>query len=94
MRWIGIAGLGCLLLWSSAVAEAAPRKVAALPQQPFDRFACEDELGREITFYLSEAPRGGDARPLVVFIQGSGAQPLFPRMDGRIYGGLVVAQAL
>lgn len=87
VAWIGL--LGVMAGWGVAgTAPAGPRRVEKLPRQPFERFECEDRLGRTITFYLSERVVREADLPLLVFIQGSGAQPLFPRTDGRLGGGL------
>ncbi|MEM7246384.1 MAG: alpha/beta fold hydrolase [Acidobacteriota bacterium] len=63
------------------------RRVGSLPGQPFDRHECVDALGRTVTYYLSEK-KGEAALPLLVFVQGSGSQPLFPKVEGKIRGSL------
>ncbi len=82
--------------------------VGAEPQQalldptdlgvPFQRYTTKDALDRKITFYVSLAPAGNTkARlPIVLFIQGSGCQPIFPRKgDGPSAGllGLLLEEA-
>jgi pimeloyl-ACP methyl ester carboxylesterase len=59
---------------------------ARIRQQPWQRFFTRDSLGRTITFYLSEEPRGTAPLPLVVYVHGSGSQSHFARVDGRIVG--------
>lgn len=64
---------------------APPRAVLdpeRIPRQPYRRYFTEDPLGRRVTFYLSEEPAGGDALPLVAYVQGSGAQSLFVEASG------------
>lgn len=48
---------------------------------PYDRYTTTDALGRRVTFYLSKAPAGGGALPLVLAVQGSGSQSLFLEVD-------------
>lgn len=54
---------------------------------PFDRYTCKDKYDRTITFYLSK-PKGSGAKPLVLFVQGSGGQSAWSKRDGRVNGGL------
>ncbi|MBI1778677.1 MAG: hypothetical protein HYR63_25325 [Proteobacteria bacterium] len=52
----------------------------------FRQFETTDALGRAIVFYLSEA--SGPARPLVLFVPGSGCAPSFRRTpEGRVTAG-------
>lgn len=63
--------------------------------QPYERFSTHDRFGREITFYLSEAPAGRGPLPLVVYIEGSGCGSRFEERDGKILpagGHIVVAE--
>lgn len=69
-------------------AAAQTRHVEKLRRQPFDHFETRDRFGRTIDFYLSEGRSAAAPKPLVVFVQGSGAGPLFTRRDGRLLGGL------
>lgn len=59
-------------------------KVGHVSRQPYDRFSTHDRFGREITFYLSEAPPPGEALPLVVYVHGSGCASHFHREGDRI----------
>ena len=52
----------------------------------FDRYTTKDNLGRTITFYLT---RVSDKKlPLIVLIQGSGAQSIWVKRGDKISGGL------
>jgi pimeloyl-ACP methyl ester carboxylesterase len=54
----------------------------------FDRYTVKDALERTITFYLSSvAPNDHDIRPIILWVQGSGAQSLFSRQGNVIAGG-------
>ncbi len=82
--------------------------VRAKPQQillnrtdlgvPFQRYTTKDTLDRTITFYVSLAPAENTKvrLPIVLFIQGSGCQPIFPKKgDGPSAGlpGLFLEEA-
>jgi pimeloyl-ACP methyl ester carboxylesterase len=65
---------------------------------PFVRYTTKDVLDRTITFYVSVEPSENKKvrLPIVLFIQGSGCQPIFPRKgDGLSAGlpGLLLEQA-
>lgn len=69
----------------SRAATYEPQKDKVLvPQQPYERYFTRDKFGREITFYLSESRANQDARPLVVYVQGSGCASLFARRNNRV----------
>lgn len=54
-----------------------------LPNSPFVRYFTTDELGRRIVFYVAE-PAAGDGTtklPVVVYVQGSGSQSVFTRVE-------------
>jgi erythromycin esterase len=56
---------------------------------PFDRITTKDALGRTIAFYLSHAPAESTVKlPLAVFVQGSGCASVFPKVGGKMAGGL------
>jgi len=57
---------------------------------PFQRYTTKDALDRTITFYVSVAPaENTKARlPIVLFIQGSGCQPIFPRKGDGLSAGI------
>ncbi len=57
---------------------------------PFHRYTTKDTLDRTITFYVSEAPsENTNVRlPIVLFIQGSGCQSIFPRKGDEPSAGL------
>ena len=57
---------------------------------PFQRYSTKDALDRTITFYVSVAPaEKTKARlPIVLFIQGSGCQPIFPRKGDGLSAGI------
>jgi pimeloyl-ACP methyl ester carboxylesterase len=80
------------LLWivAGAVGVEAPRLEAEAAKLgiPFDRYSCEDKLGRTITFYLSPAPGKDEAtkRPVALMILGSGCQSAFQK-HGEFVGG-------
>jgi len=53
---------------------------------PFDFYSTQDNLGRQIDFYISNTSQ--TKLPLVLFIQGSGCTSNFRKMpDGKIAGG-------
>lgn len=59
---------------------------ASLPQSPWKRFYTTDEIGRLITFYVSlpapaETPAPSDLLPVILYVQGSGSQSIFSRVD-------------
>jgi erythromycin esterase len=56
---------------------------------PFDRYTTRDSLGRTITFYLSQPPKGSsDKRPVALFIQGAGCASVFAQRHGKVQDGL------
>jgi dienelactone hydrolase len=55
----------------------------------FHRYSTQDQLGRTITFYLSDSSTDR-SMPLAVFVQGSGCASLFQRQGGRIMQGAFV----
>ncbi len=62
-----------------------------LPRSPWVRHFTTDELGRVIVFYVSEAAvepaePGAPKLPVIVYVQGSGSQSIFTRVerDGTI----------
>lgn len=99
------AGLAALVFVGGSVSDAQPaaKAVGDRPAPhatltaeaaklgiPFDRYEVIDELGRTITFYLTpRGPEGSPAKPLALFVGGSGGQSVFMRTpDGRIGGGI------
>jgi dienelactone hydrolase len=76
-RWI----LG-LLLVSATAGYAAVSDGGPVPGTAFHRYTTKDQLGRTITFYLSERT-GERPVPLIVYVQGSGCSSLFQRRDGQ-----------
>ena len=78
-----------LLLLSATLVDAAINDGDAVPGTVFHRYSAKDQLGRTITFYLSE--RSVDRSiPLLVFVQGTGCSSLFQRQNGRIMQGAFV----
>ncbi|MCB9850355.1 MAG: alpha/beta fold hydrolase [Phycisphaerales bacterium] len=59
-----------------------------VPGQPFSGYTTTDRLGRSITYYLSEAPADAPPKPLIVYVQGSGAGSLFQRYGDRVVPAL------
>jgi erythromycin esterase len=56
---------------------------------PFDRYTTRDGFDRTVTFYLSRPPEGTTGPlPVALFIQGSGCESVFSRVDGKVSGGL------
>jgi uncharacterized protein (TIGR03067 family) len=73
----------------SAAEKYQPRRDPAPLSVPFDRYTTTDALGRTITFYLSQQPKGTSEKlPLALFIQGSGCASHFSQRDGKTFGGL------
>jgi pimeloyl-ACP methyl ester carboxylesterase len=72
-----------------------PSRSRPIAGQPYERFSTHDRFGREITFYLSEAPAGQGPLPLVLYIEGSGCGSRFEERAGKILpagGHIVVAE--
>jgi predicted esterase len=93
VRACGVVTLGLLSATSGHAAppEQPPGRYAAVkdeervPGQPFERYFTTDGLGRLITFYLSESKaENTEARPLMVWVQGSGSQSNFAEREGRV----------
>jgi len=92
--------IASIVVWLAAFVRSLVGAIDELPKPaaaakdlgiPYDRFQVKDEESREITYYLSTPPKGGDGRPLplVLWVQGSGCDSAFQRAnDGRIGGGL------
>jgi pimeloyl-ACP methyl ester carboxylesterase len=81
-----------LPFFAQRVPAAEQPKLAATATQlgiSFDRYTVSDAYGRTITFYLSPSPENNsDARlPIVLWVQGSGAQSLFRKNGNGINGG-------
>jgi hypothetical protein len=87
------AGLAGFQTPSAPVAEA----MGHISRQPYTRYLVHDRFGRDVTFFLSEAPSGVTAPlPLVVYVQGSGCGSAFALRDGRItptFGRITVEEA-
>lgn len=75
----------------------APRAEELLKTLPFEQHTVKDRFGRTITYYLSRWPLGKTSdeaikaehsQPLVVFINGSGAQSIFMRYQDKVSVGL------
>jgi dienelactone hydrolase len=82
-RWI------LVLLLSAASLKAAATDGGAVVGTPFHRYSTQDQLGRTITFYLSNGSTDRSL-PLAVFVQGSGCASLFHRQGERIMQGAFV----
>ncbi len=69
-----------------SIGPAGPGDGEPVPGTAFRQYEVTDELGRTVSFFLSEAEER--PLPLLVFIQGSGGQPLFVHHEpsGRIVG--------
>ncbi|MFZ0913351.1 MAG: hypothetical protein WBQ76_07200 [Candidatus Korobacteraceae bacterium] len=78
-----------LLLLSATLVDAAVNDGGAVPGTAFHRYSTKDQLGRTITFYLSEGAAERSI-PLLVFVQGTGCTSLFQRQNGRIMQGAFV----
>jgi erythromycin esterase len=56
---------------------------------PFDRYTTRDGFDRTVTYYLSRPPARSTGRlPVALFIQGSGCDSVFSRVDDKVHGGL------
>ena len=73
------------LLWLAASMGTAPEG-KPVPDTDFVQYQTTDDLGRTISFFLSKSE--DKPLPLLVFIQGSGGQPLFTHHEpsGTIVG--------
>ncbi len=77
------------LVAAVAAPEAKLVATAAELGTAFDRFETADGLGRTISFYVSAGRDKDAARPLALFVQGSGATSVFQKSpDGRVGAGL------
>ena len=65
----------------ASVAPAAPSPGVSVRGQPYVEHRAVDRFGREVTYYLSDAP---GRLPLACFVQGSGCGSLFARDGERI----------
>lgn len=79
---------GSLLSCSAPILEAAnprarPLQFVALRGQPYQQFTVRDDLGRDVTAYISERPATGETLPLAVYVQGSGSGSHFAREGDR-----------
>ena len=74
----------CLLL---AQARYVPIEDKTELRVNFTRYTTRDRFDRIITFYLSTT-RSTSPLPVVLLIQGSGAQSIWIKKDGKVYGGL------
>src|SRR5579862_9039851 len=74
--------LATCALASSQVAKLDP----TFKGTQFQRYTCQDKLGRTITFYLSRS--AAKPLPLILFIQGSGPQSIWFQRGDKIAGGL------
>ncbi len=71
-------------------------RAEALKTLPFTQHVTTDKFNRNITFYLSRWPLGREpvaseqtgSQPLIVFINGSGAQSVFARFEDKVSSGL------
>jgi hypothetical protein len=81
-----------LTMASNPVAHASATAVRDTTRlgMPWTRWTTTDQLGRTITFYLSDLPDSlrGQTRPLALVIEGSGAQSGWVRVGERIGGSL------
>lgn len=70
-----------LMLSSAAFAQSRyePTPVGPVRDMGYTRFRTVDSLGRDITFYLTDAPSRDTALPLVVYVHGSGHRSHFLR---------------
>ncbi len=74
------------LVWVSAANQPTAPAAGALgpvPGQPYERCETTDELGRPISFYLSESAGGAGELPLLVYVQGSGCGSHFATVNGQ-----------
>lgn len=93
MRVASLVTLLCPFLFLSLscdapVLEAAHPRLAApklvpLRGQPYLQFTVRDDLGRDVTAYVSEPAPGDRALPLAVYVQGSGCGSHFARQGER-----------
>lgn len=84
---LGLAGIGAP---PAARLHAQERTTAPaiIPGQPYHAFTKSDSLGRTIQYYLSEQ-QDRIERPLLLYVQGSGAGSLFRQgADGRVSGAM------
>lgn len=90
MRWLFSLNTVLMCLTALALADGPPaaRRDPTALGTPFDRYATTDKLGRTITFYVSHPPADGKPRPIVLFVQGSGASSVFRTREGKTSGGL------
>lgn len=62
---------------------------ASAGQNPpsFEHFTCKDKYGRKIDYYLSPAvPK--KVLPVAILVLGSGGQSIWPKINGKVYGGI------
>lgn len=92
--------LASIILSGAAAAQSKAKRYEpsknpeSIPGQPYEKFSTRDRFGREIIFYLSKADTGGNALPLVEYIEGSGCGSRFEERNGKVRpagGHIVVA---
>ncbi|NOS55188.1 MAG: alpha/beta hydrolase [Cyclobacteriaceae bacterium] len=71
-----------LFIFSISLVEAQQIKVESVPNQPYLKYLLSTE-NDTITFYLSASSETKEL-PLIVYIQGSGMNSLFAKVNGRI----------
>jgi pimeloyl-ACP methyl ester carboxylesterase len=73
-----------------ALSDPAFQKDPVNLEIPYERFTTKDVHQREITAYLSKAPKTAEGKklPVILFVTGSGSQSCFSRHNGRISGSL------
>ncbi|HEV7780938.1 MAG TPA: alpha/beta hydrolase-fold protein [Chitinophagaceae bacterium] len=61
----------------------AKKDSVKVPRQPYWRYFTKDQFDREISFYISETSSATNL-PLIVYIQGSGANSHFIKKNGQV----------
>ncbi len=85
---LALPGLLLLGTCSAVLPSTHVREDTEQPVLPFRRYLVHDSLSREITFYLIDHADDSAALPLILFVQGSGAQSSFMRIGNHIGGGI------
>lgn len=91
-----LAALSTTSAFSQENQTASQFKAEALKTLPFTQHVVTDKLDRKVTFYLSRWPIGREQsaaeqsapQPIIVFINGSGAQSAFARFNDKVSTGL------
>jgi predicted esterase len=75
--------LAATLCWQAPPTYDLRKDVEKVRGQPFERYFTHDRFGREITFFVTES-RDKTAKPLAVYVQGSGDGSNFVESNGRV----------